>query len=141
MNSNFELFLSKLNSDVKTESLSNINIDYKERIINEKKYIIDNFIFTLLTFKLMYPKPLESIIQSDGKINTDFMIEKYETTLIIEKDINSSNYMTIENLFYTSNYHLEDANNDFKKIDSILSNTKNTEEIFENFILLLNDSK
>lgn len=140
MNSNFEFFLSHFEVDIKETDTKpkKSETNYKDRILNENNYEIGDFNFSIVSFKLLYPKPLEKLITKDGIMSKDPMEEKYDTMLIVDYyNEEKHESISIGNLFYTSHYNLEDANKDFQKLNELFINETDSEKVFEKLNKLL----
>lgn len=132
MKNYINLFLSKkINYEVEnSNTFINHAIDNNERIFKRETRQLDNARFNIILFKLKYPKKIDNIINSN-----EIMEDHYDSTLILEiLDKDENKLYTFYDLLYSTCNTLNDANNNYDKLYSIIHASDNEEDIINTII-------
>lgn len=132
MKNYINLFLSKkINYEVEnSNTFINHTIDNNERIFKRETRQLDNARFNIILFKLKYPKKIDNIINSN-----EIMEYHYDSTLILEiLDKDENKLYTFYDLLYSTCNTLNDANNNYDKLYSIIHASDNEEDIINTII-------
>lgn len=132
MKNYINLFLSKkINYEVEnSNTFINHTIDSNERIFKRETRQLNNVRFNIILFKLKYPKKIDNIINSN-----EIMEDHYDSTLILEiLDKDENKLYTFYDLLYSTCNTLNDANNNYDKLYSIIYASDNEEDIINTII-------
>lgn len=132
MKNYINLFLSKkINYEVEnTNTFIKQTIDNNERIFKRETRQLDNTRFNIILFKLKYPKKIDNIINSN-----EIMEDHYDSTLILEiLDKDENKLYTFYDLLYSTCNTLNDANNNYDELYSIIYASDNEEDIINTII-------
>ena len=135
MKNYINLFLSKkINYEVEnSNTFINHTIDNNERIFKRETRQLDNARFNIILFKLIF------IMFAIGVINiinsNEIMEDHYDSTLILEiLDKDENKLYTFYDLLYSTCNTLNDANNNYDKLYSIIHASDNEEDIINTII-------
>ena len=132
MKNYINLFLSKkINYEVEnSNTFINPTTNNNERIIKRETRQLNNVRFNIILFKLKYPKKIDNIINSN-----EIMEDHYDSTLILEiLDKDENKLYTFYDLLYSTCNTLNDANNNYDKLYSIIHASDNEEDIINTII-------
>lgn len=132
MKNYINLFLSKkINYEVEnSNTFINHTTNNNERIIKRETRQLNNVRFNIILFKLKYPKKIDNIINSN-----EIMEDHYDSTLILEiLDKDENKLYTFYDLLYSTCNTLNDANNNYDKLYSIIHTSDNEEGIINTII-------
>lgn len=132
MKNYINLFLSKkINYEVEnSNTFINPTTNNNERIIKRETRQLNNVRFNIILFKLKYPKKIDNIINSN-----EIMEDHYDSTLILEiLDKDENKLYTFYDLLYLTCNTLNDANNNYDKLYSIIYVSDNEEDIINTII-------
>lgn len=142
MNKCYLDFLNQLNIKPTVNQCSD-KIEYNKKFLKEKilkEYIksLENFEFSLITFKQSYPKKNASIITKGFKVNQDIFETRFDTTLLIDcYDVEKKISYNLSDLFYSSEEVEEKACEQYNKIYEILEKSNTIDAIFTQLSKLL----
>lgn len=132
MKNYINLFLSKkINYEVEnSNTFINHTTNNNKRIIKRETRQLNNVRFNIILFKLKYPKKIDNIINSN-----EIMEDHYDSTLILEiLDKDENKLYTFYDLLYSTCNTLNDANNNYDKLYSIIHASDNEEGIINTII-------
>lgn len=144
MNEYYLDFLKRLNIEPLKTNTNNSSITkydkhlFQEKVVREYTKSLENFKFSLITYKQLYPKKDCLIVTDDFKINPDIFEMRFDTTLLIDcYDVEKKISYNLSDLFYSSEEVEEKASEQYNKIYEILEKSNTIDAIFTQLSKLL----
>ena len=144
MNEYYLDFLKRLNIEPLKTDTNNSSITkydkhlFQEKVVREYTKSLENFKFSLITYKQLYPKKDCLIVTDDFKINPDIFEMWFDTTLLIDcYDVEKKISYNLSDLFYSSEEVEEKASEQYNKIYEILEKSNTIDAIFTQLSKLL----